>query len=169
MQKYETLYVLQPNLSDEQVEELVHTFEAIIPENRGTLIKTDKWGKKKLAYRVGRHYEGYYILYEYEGEGATQRELERRMKIHDDVLRHLTTRVDPRMAAELERKAERDKQMEGRREGGWGDRDRDRDRDREHRGRDRDRDRDRDDKDDEGRGSRGGSRARRRDDGEESN
>jgi small subunit ribosomal protein S6 len=135
MQKYETLYILQPALSDDQVDEIVKTFEAVIPDNKGSLIKTDKWGKRKLAYRVGKHWEGYYVLYEYEGSGAIQRELERRLKIHDDVMRYLTTAVDPRMAAELERRAEREKRTGGRGEdgeGGWGsdrfgDRDRDRD------------------------------------------
>src|SRR5262245_32387328 len=116
MQKYETLYVLQPNLSEDEVSEIVQVFETIIPENKGSLIKTDKWGKRKLAYRVGRHWEGYYVLYEYEGDGGTQRELERRMKIHDHVIRHMTTKVDPRMAAEVERRIEREKRMEGRRE-----------------------------------------------------
>jgi len=134
MQKYETLYILEPQLSDEQVDEIVRTFEAVIPDNKGTLIKTDKWGKRKLAYRVGKHWEGHYVLYEYEGDGVIQRELERRMKIHDNVMRFLTTAVDPRMAAELERKAEREKRSGGRMddsEGGWGsdrgfgDRDRD--------------------------------------------
>ena len=144
MQKYETLYVLQPNLSEDEVSEIVQIFEAIIPENKGNLIKTDKWGKRKLAYRVGRHWEGYYVLYEYDGDGGTQRELERRMKIHDHVIRHMTTKVDPRMAAEVERRIEREKRMEGRREeGGWGGgRDRDRD-DGPPRGR---RDRDREDR-----------------------
>src|SRR5215475_4062459 len=136
MQKYETLYILQPALSDEQVDEIVKTFETIISDTKGTLIKTDKWGKRRLAYRLGKHWEGYYILYEYEGDGAVQRELERRLKIHDHVIRYLTTAVDPRMAAELERKAEREKRSGGRPddgEGGWGgegrfgDRDRDRD------------------------------------------
>ena len=116
MQKYETLYIVQPNLADEQVDEIVGTFAAIIPEHKGTLIKTDKWGKRKLAYRIGRHWEGYYVLYEYEGDGSIQRELERRLKIHDDIIRYITVTVDPRMAAELERKAERDKRMEGRRD-----------------------------------------------------
>lgn len=135
MQKYETLYVVQPTLTEEQVDEIIRTFETVIPENSGTLIKTDKWGKRKLAYRVGRHWEGYYVLYEYEGDGSTQRELERRMRIHEHVMRHLTVAVDPRMAAELERKAEREKKMEGRRDAGdswdegrdrYGDRDDDR-------------------------------------------
>lgn len=139
MQKYETLYILEPHLSDEQVEEIVRTFEAITPDNKGNVIRTDKWGKRKLAYRMGKHWEGHYVLYEYEGTGAIQRELERRLKIHDNVMRFLTTAVDPRMAAELERKAEREKRTGGRMddgEGGWGgegrfgDRDRDRDYDR---------------------------------------
>ena len=142
MQKYETLYILEPQLTDDQVDEIVRTFEAVIPDHKGTLIKTDKWGKRKLAYRVGKHWEGHYVLYEYEGDGAIQRELERRMKIHDNVMRYLTTAVDPRMAAELERKAEREKRSGGRMddgEGGWGgDRFGDRDRD-DYRGPRRDR------------------------------
>ncbi|HZI94971.1 MAG TPA: 30S ribosomal protein S6 [Patescibacteria group bacterium] len=123
MAKYETLYIVQPNLAEEQVDEIVRTFEAIIPEHKGTLTKTDKWGKRKLAYRIGKHWEGSYVLYEYEGSGAIQLELERRLRIHDDIIRYITVAVDPRMAAELERKAERDKKNEGRRDeggDGWG-------------------------------------------------
>lgn len=150
MQKYETLYILEPQLTDDQVDEIVRTFEAVIPDHKGTLIKTDKWGKRKLAYRVGKHWEGHYVLYEYEGTGSIQRELERRLKIHDNVMRFLTTAVDPRMAAELERKAERDKRSGGRSddEGGWGGEGRFGDRDRDYdRGPRRDRgDRDREER-----------------------
>jgi small subunit ribosomal protein S6 len=116
MQKYETLFVLQPGLSEERVDETVATFESIIPETKGKHLKTDKWGKRKLAYRIGPHWEGWYVRYEYEGDGAVQRELERRMGISDDVIRHLTTRVDPRMEAEIERRAERERRGEGGRE-----------------------------------------------------
>lgn len=147
MAKYETLFIIQPNLSDDQVDEIIRLFEAVIPEKEGTLIKTDKWGKRKLAYRLGHHWEGFYVLFEYEGSGAIQRELERRMKIHDHIIRYLTTSIDPRMAAELVRKAEREKAMGGRRDDmgdSWGD------------GRDRYGDRDRDSDDRRGyRGDRG--------------
>lgn len=125
MHRYETLFLLQPGLADERIDELIATFEAIIPETKGKVLKTDKWGRRKLAFRVGRHDEGYYALYEYEAEGATQRELERRMKINDDVLRYLTTRVDPRMDAEIARRAEREKRAEGRGERDFGRDDRD--------------------------------------------
>ena len=124
MEKYETLYIIQPNLPEEQVDELIRGFEGVLPENRGTLIKTDKWGRRRLAYRVRKHWEGFYVIHEYEGDGGTQRELERRLRIHDHVIRHLTTRVDPRMAAELERRAEREKRAETNRDeggDGWGD------------------------------------------------
>ncbi len=121
MAKLETLYIVQPQLADEQVDELIRGFDAVIPENKGTLIKTDKWGKRRLAYRIGRHWEGYYVVSEYEGEGSTQKELERRLRIHEHVLRHLTTSVDPRMAAELVRRAEREKRGDDRRDDeGWG-------------------------------------------------
>jgi len=125
MHRYETLFLLQPGLADERIDELIATVEAIIRETKGTVRKTDKWGRRKLAFRVGHHDEGYYALYEYEAEGATQRELERRMKINDDVLRYLTTRVDPRMDAEIARRAEREKRGEGRGERDFGRDDRD--------------------------------------------
>ena len=113
MQKFETLFVLQPGLSEEKVDEVVATFESIIPETSGTLLTTDKWGKRKLAYRVGDHWEGWYVRYEFEGTGDVQRELERRMGISDDVIRFLTTRVDPRMEAEQARAAEREQRGDG--------------------------------------------------------
>lgn len=140
MQKYETLFVLQPGLAEERVDEIVATFESAIPENKGVVLKTEKWGKRKLSFNVGRHGEGFYVRYEYEGDGQVQRELERRMKIHEDVIRHLTTRIDPRMEAELARKAERDRRSDYR-GGGRGD-----DRDDRPRERSRDRDRDRDER-----------------------
>lgn len=132
MHKYETLFVLQPGLADEKVDEIVAMLEGTIPENEGTLLKTEKWGKRKLSFNVGRHGEGFYVRYEYEGDGRVQRELERRMKIHEDVIRHLTTRIDPRMEAEMARKAERERRSDYR---GRGD-------DRDERPRDRSRDRD---------------------------
>jgi len=141
MEKYETLYIIQPSIPEEQIEEVIRTFEGIIPENRGTLIKTEKWGRRRLAYRVKNFWEGFYVIHEYEGDGGTQREIERRMRIHDHIVRYLTTRVDPRMAAELERRVEREKRAESNRdEGGdsWGDRGRsDRDDDRRPPRRDR--------------------------------
>jgi small subunit ribosomal protein S6 len=149
MHRYETLFLIQAGLPDERIDELIATFEAVIPENSGKMLKTDKWGRRKLAFRVGRHDEGYYCLYEYEGDGTTQRELERRMKINDDILRYLTTRVDPRMDAEIARKAERDKRAEARGERSFGRDDRD--------SRDDD---DRGDRDARG-GGRGGYRGRR--------
>ncbi len=138
MPRYETLYIVQPALADEQLDEIVRAFEEVIPTNNGRLIKTEKWGRRRLAYRIGRHWEGYYVVTEYEGDGSTQRELERRMRIHEHLMRHLTVAVDPRMDAELARRAERERRDAGRDEGrdGW-----------EGRGRDRDRDRDRDDDD----------------------
>ncbi len=141
--RYETIYIVQPDVAEEQLDGIVQSFEAIIPENNGTLLKTDKWGKRRLAYRIGLHWEGSYVLHEYEGDGSTQRELERRMRIHEDVIRHMTVSVDPRMAAELERRAAREKRMGDRRDDGpRGDRDRDRDDRHDYRGGNGDEERD---------------------------
>lgn len=108
MNVYETLFVLQPAVSDEQIDEIVKGLEAIIPEKKGNVLKSERWGKRKLAYRIAGHSDGVYIRFEFEGDGEIQRELERRMKINDNVIRHLTTRVDPRLTIQVERKAERE-------------------------------------------------------------
>ncbi|MFQ5701684.1 MAG: 30S ribosomal protein S6 [Acidobacteriota bacterium] len=114
MPVYETLFILQPTLSEEQIEEIVTRLEAIIPDKNGKVLKTERWGKRRLAFRVAGHTEGYYVRYEFEGDGEVQRELERRMRIDDNVIRHLTTRVDPRLAAEAAKKAERERSAAGR-------------------------------------------------------
>lgn len=107
MHEYETIFVLQPNLSEEEAEALAKSFEQVLSDQKATLAKSERWGKKRLAYRVGKHWDGYYIFFEYTGQHAAVLELERRLRNQEHVIKWLTVRKDPRAAAEEERKAAR--------------------------------------------------------------
>ena len=105
MRRYETIFIASPTLTDEQSDELVKQFEGIIAEQGGELLKTDKWGRKKLAYEVQKFSEGYYTLFEMNAGPTLVAELERRFRNHDSVIKYLSIRMD-----EAEKAAGRTKQ-----------------------------------------------------------
>ena len=92
--KYELVYVVSPDATDEQVAELHTQVESIIQRMHGQLEKTDNWGRRKLAYEIGRHKEGTYVLEVINGDGELMKEIDRRLKVTDLVIRHLVVRVD---------------------------------------------------------------------------
>jgi small subunit ribosomal protein S6 len=92
--RYETIIVGAPTLTEEEHGAIITALEATIAEGKGTLIRTEPWGKRKLAYKVQKFDEGYYTLLFYESEAAVVRELERRVRMNDKLLRFLTVKVD---------------------------------------------------------------------------
>ncbi len=90
MGKYETVLLISPNLEDQQREVLLSSLEQSISDTKGNLINMDKWGKRKLAYPVRKFEEGFYVLLFYEAGEETIKELERKMRMNEDVLRFLT-------------------------------------------------------------------------------
>jgi small subunit ribosomal protein S6 len=92
--KYELVYVVSPEGSDEQVGELHTQIEAIVQRIGGHIEKTENWGRRKLAYEIGRHKEGSYVLEVINGGGELMKEIDRRLKVIDLVIRHLIVRVD---------------------------------------------------------------------------
>ena len=92
--KYELVYVVSPDASDEQVTGLHTQVEETITRLGGQLEKTENWGRRKLAYEIGRHKEGTYVLEVINGSGELMKELDRRLKVLDYVIRHLVVRVD---------------------------------------------------------------------------
>ena len=92
--KYELVYVVSPDASDEQIAELHTQIEAIIQRMGGQLEKTENWGRRKLAYEIGRHKEASYVLEVINGSGELMKEIDRRLKVLDYVIRHLAVRVD---------------------------------------------------------------------------
>jgi small subunit ribosomal protein S6 len=92
--KYELVYVVSPEASDEQVADLHTQVDAIVQRIGGQIEKTENWGRRKLAYEIGRHKEGTYVLEVIDGGGDLMKEIDRRLKVIDLVIRHLVVRVD---------------------------------------------------------------------------
>jgi len=92
--KYELVYVVSPEASDDQVTDLHNQVEAIVQRIGGAIEKTDNWGRRRLAYEIGRHKEGTYVLEVINGTGELMKEIDRRLKVTDLIIRHLVVRVD---------------------------------------------------------------------------
>ena len=96
--KYELVYVVSPEASDDQVADLHNQVEAIVQRIGGAIERTDNWGRRRLAYEIGRHKEGTYVLEVINGDGELMKEIDRRLKVTDLVIRHLVVRVDEEQA-----------------------------------------------------------------------
>jgi small subunit ribosomal protein S6 len=93
VRKYEVVIIVKP--SDEEVTNAtIAKFENIIKNTGGTIDKVDRWGKKRLAYEVKDFMEGYYTLINFTAEPATVFELERVLKITDEVLKHMVIKLE---------------------------------------------------------------------------
>ena len=92
--KYELVYIVSPEASDAQVAELHTQVEQIAQRLAGTIEKTDNWGRRRLAYEIGPHKEGTYVLETINGGGELMKEIDRRLKVSDLIIRHLVVRVD---------------------------------------------------------------------------
>jgi small subunit ribosomal protein S6 len=103
---YEILFIADPNLGEPEVDALTALVQGYVEKEGGRIQKIEKWGKKRLAYTVHKQREGYYVLLVVEGGAALVKEVERRMRVTEGVIRHLTVRVDEEL-----RKAERRKTM----------------------------------------------------------
>ena len=92
--QYELVYIVTPDASDQEVTDLHTQIEQIIQRFNGTLDKTENWGRRKLAYEIGHHREGTYVVETISGSGELMKEIDRRLKVSDLVIRHLVVRVD---------------------------------------------------------------------------
>ena len=92
--KYELIYVLKPEATEAEQAEFQSQIESIIGRVGGTLEKTDVWGRRKLAYDIGKHKEGFYVLHVINGTGELMKEIDRRLRVTEGLLRHLIVRVD---------------------------------------------------------------------------
>ena len=92
--QYELVYLLPPDSTEQQATELHGQIEAVVSRLHGQIEKTENWGRRKLAYEIGRHKEGTYVLEVLRGNGDLMKEIDRRLKVSDLVIRHLVVRVD---------------------------------------------------------------------------
>ncbi len=92
--QYELVYILPPETTEQQAGELHEQIEAIVSRLHGQIEKTENWGRRKLAYEIGRLKEGVYVLEVINGTGELMKEIDRRLKVMDQVVRHMVVRVD---------------------------------------------------------------------------
>jgi small subunit ribosomal protein S6 len=92
--QYELVYIVTPEASEQDVAELHTQVEQIIERFKGTLDKTENWGRRRLAYEIGKHREGTYVVETISGSGELMKEIDRRLRVTDSVIRHLIVRVD---------------------------------------------------------------------------
>jgi len=91
---YELIYVLKPDAPEAEVNNLHGQVVEVVDRLGGKIDKTDQWGRRKLAYEIGHHKEGFYVLEVISGSGELMKELDRRLKVTEGLLRHLIVRVD---------------------------------------------------------------------------
>ncbi len=92
--QYETVFILTPVLSDVQMKEAVEKFSKVLTDNGGTIVNTEEWGMRKLAYPIDKKSTGFYSLIEFEGEPTIVKKLETAFRRDERVLRFLTFRQD---------------------------------------------------------------------------
>jgi small subunit ribosomal protein S6 len=91
---YELMFIVRPDMPEEEQDKLISTLESAITSSGGALKKVERMGKRRLAYTVSRFFEGIYILLIVEGAGGLVHELERRLRVTEQVIKFLTVRVD---------------------------------------------------------------------------
>ena len=96
MRIYETIFIVKPDAPEEELEASIEQVTSTITEGGGTINTVDKWGKRRLAYRVQRYLEGYYVFVNYSVEEnvGLSKEVERRMKVADPIIKFMTVRID---------------------------------------------------------------------------
>ena len=94
MKKYETIFILDPDLEDEKILSVVEKIKGIITQTQGEIIKVEDWGKRKLAYTVKKKLRGHYYLIHFSGSPALVAELERNFRVMDAVIKFQSVRLD---------------------------------------------------------------------------
>ena len=112
MRVYEILFIADPNLGEPEVDALTTQVSGFVEKEGGRIQKVEKWGKKRLAYLVGKHREGSYVLIVVEAEANLVKEVERRIRVTDGVVKFMTVRVDDELRKAAGRKAKRTSEEE---------------------------------------------------------
>jgi len=103
------MYIATPETNDETIGKLNEAIVGLVEKEGGSVVKTEDWGRRKLAYPIKKKTEGHYMLFEIEGSGQEIAELERRMRVNDLIMRYITVRVDEERKAAEKKQAKRDR------------------------------------------------------------
>jgi small subunit ribosomal protein S6 len=109
MRTYETIFILKPDTPEEEASRFVTQMEGVVTSTGGTLQKTDRMGRRRLAYRIQKYQEGEYVLLVSEAGPATVVEVERRLKVAEPVLKYMTVRTDEDLKRVAKKQGERAK------------------------------------------------------------
>jgi small subunit ribosomal protein S6 len=110
---YEVMFIVRPDIIEEDLDKLISTVEANIATAGGTVKNTERMGKRRLAYNVGKFMDGLYILVTVEGTGAMVKEIERRLRVAEPVIKFITVRIDEDQKRLAKIKAHRDSRQKG--------------------------------------------------------
>ena len=108
MRVYEELFIVKPDAPDEEVDAYIGQVKDLIANSKGTIDKVDNWGVRKLAYKVSKYAEGRYVLVQFSSTPELVKEVERRMRVTDLVIKFITVRVDEKLKKIEKRKKHRE-------------------------------------------------------------
>jgi small subunit ribosomal protein S6 len=100
MRRYESVWVVNGDLPDEEVKSAIEKFSRIISSQGGTVVGLEEWGRRKLSYKVQGTIRGYYVLTDFAGSSETVKELERNYRIDDRIIRYITTKKSDKVNLE---------------------------------------------------------------------
>ncbi len=104
-QQYEMIYILRPDMSEDQVNQAVTKYKDFLTENNATNLEVKIWGKRRLAYPIQKKVDGIYVQFNYQADGQQIAPLERMMRLGEDVMRYLTIKLD-QVSSETEEEEE---------------------------------------------------------------
>ncbi len=94
MPYYETVYIARQELSETQVKALTETYSQFLKDGKGKILKTENWGLRTLAYRINKNRKGHYVLIESDCSAEALLEMERNMRLSEDVLRYMSIKLE---------------------------------------------------------------------------
>jgi small subunit ribosomal protein S6 len=109
MRIYEELFIARPDATEEEIDGFVEQLTTTVTTTGGTVDKVEKWGKRRLAYRVEKHREGSYVLMQFSAGPESVKEFERRLRVSDLIIKFLTVRIDETLKRLDKRKKDREK------------------------------------------------------------
>ncbi len=109
MRIYEELFIVKSSTPEEEVDALIEQMKGVVTHAGGTIDKADRWGTRRLAYRVAKQSEGLYILMQFTAAASVVKELERRLRVADPVIKFITVRIDEKLKKIEKRKKIREK------------------------------------------------------------
>jgi small subunit ribosomal protein S6 len=107
MQLYETGFLIAPNMTEEEAEGVISGLAEVVPLKSGKMIRVEKWGKRRMAYAIGKAHEAYYVFFHYEGGPEVPAELARRFRQMDTIIRHLTLAKETQMNVRKKKKVKK--------------------------------------------------------------